>query len=222
VQIQGENQSLKWESTDELNLGIDFGFLNEKISGSFDYFTRKTRDILIQPPIAGAVGEGRVRWLNGASKSNKGWEFLLTYQNRAGQFNYSVSGNASHFRDRITELPAEVRTAYPGNVEKTIVGQSQLSVFGYRTDGLFQNQADVDKHAEQTGKGIGRIRYKDLNSDGTINALDQDWLGTVLPTLEYGLRIDLDYKNFDLSIFGSGVAGKTGVDPATILIHFSL
>lgn len=215
VQIQGENQGLKWESTDELNLGIDFGFLNEKISGSFDYFTRKTRDILIQPPIAGAVGEGRVRWLNGASKSNKGWEFLLTYQNRAGQLNYSVSGNASHFRDRITELPAEVRTAYPGNVEKTIVGQSQLSVFGYRTDGLFQNQSEVDKHATQTGKGIGRIRYKDLNGDGLINALDQDWLGTVLPTLEYGLRIDMDYKNFDLSIFGSGVAGKTGLDPAT-------
>jgi hypothetical protein len=112
-------------------------------------------------------------------------------------------------------LPAEVRTAYPGNVEKTIVGQSQLSVFGYKTNGLFQSQAEVDKSATQTGKGVGRIRYQDLNGDGVIDALDQDWLGTILPTLEYGLRLDLDYKNFDLSIFGSGVAGKTGLDPAT-------
>ncbi|MBD0376915.1 MAG: SusC/RagA family TonB-linked outer membrane protein, partial [Flavisolibacter sp.] len=214
VQIQGENQNLKWESTDELNIGLDFGFLGEKITGSFDYFTRETRDILIQPPIAGAIGEGRVRWLNGATKTNKGWEALLTYQNSAGALNYSISGNASHFKDRITQLPPEVRTAYPGNVDQTILGHSQLSVFGYVTDGIFQTQGEVDKHAAQTGKGIGRIRYKDLNNDGVINALDQTWLGTLLPSLEYGLRIDLDYRNFDLSIFGSGVAGKTGVDPA--------
>ncbi|MDQ4141506.1 MAG: SusC/RagA family TonB-linked outer membrane protein, partial [Bacteroidota bacterium] len=215
VQIQGENQNLKWESTDELNVGIDFGFLNEKISGSFDYFTRKTKDILIQPPIASAIGEGKIKWLNGATKSNKGWEVLLSYQNSTpGGLNYSISGNAAHFRDKITELPAEVRTAYPGNVEKTIIGQSQLAVFGYKTDGIFQNQAEVDAHATQTGKGVGRIRYVDLNGDGVINALDQDWLGTFLPSLEYGLRIDASYKNFDLSIFGSGVAGKTGLDPA--------
>ena len=215
IQVQGENQNLRWESTDELNVGIDFGFFNEKLSGSFDYFNRKTKDILIQPPIAGAVGEGRVKWLNGATKSNKGWEFLVTYQNSAGNLNYAISGNAASFTDKITFLPREVRTAYPGNIEKTIVGQSQTAVFGFITDGLFQNQGEVDKHSAQTGKGIGRIRYKDLNNDGVINALDQDWLGTLLPTLEYGLRIDLDYKNFDLSIFGSGVAGKTGLDPAT-------
>lgn len=221
VQIQGENQNLRWESTDELNVGIDFGFWNEKISGSFDYFTRETNDILIQPPVAGAVGEGRVKWLNGATKSNKGWELLLTYQNSAGRLHYSISGNASRFKDRITALPKEVRTAYPGNVEKTILGHSQLSVFGFRTDGIFQNQAEVDKHAAQTGKGIGRIRYKDLNNDGVINALDQDWLGTLLPSLEYGLRIDLEYNSFDLSIFGSGVAGKTGLDPAKTFNSFA-
>ncbi|MCU7548697.1 TonB-dependent receptor [Chitinophagaceae bacterium LB-8] len=214
VQVQGENQNLKWESTDELNVGVDFGLFNEKITGSFDYFTRKTKDILIQPPIAGAVGEGRVKWLNGASKNNKGWELLLGYNNKIGELNYSISGNAAHFKDRITELPEEVRTAYPGNVEKTIVGHSQLSVFGYKTDGIFKSQEEVDKHAAQTGKGIGRIKYVDLNGDNKIDALDQDWLGTLLPSLEYGFRIDLDYRNFDLSIFGSGVAGKTGFDPA--------
>jgi len=221
VQVQGENQNLKWESTEELNIGIDFGFLNEKITGSFDYFTRKTSDILIQPPIASAVGEGRVKWLNGATKTNKGWELLLTYQNStAGGLNYSFSANASHFLDKITYLPPEVRTAYPGNVEKTIIGQSQTSVFGYKTDGIFQSDAEVAKHANQTGKGIGRIRYKDLNNDGKIDALDQDWLGTLLPALEYGLKIDLSYKNFDLSIFGSGVAGKKGWDDGKFINSF--
>ncbi|KAA5541283.1 SusC/RagA family TonB-linked outer membrane protein [Adhaeribacter rhizoryzae] len=215
VQIQGENQSLKWESTNELNVGVDFGFLNEKLSGSFDYFTRRTEDILIQPPVASAVGEGRVKWLNGATKSNKGWEMLLTYQNTTpGGINYSITGNAAHFKDKITELPAEVRTAYPGSVEKSIIGQSQLAVFGYKTNGIFQNQAEVDAHAMQTGKDVGRIRYVDLNNDGVINASDRDWLGTLLPSMEYGLRVDVAYKNFDLSVFGSGVAGKTGFDPA--------
>jgi len=161
------------------------------------------------------VGEGRVKWLNGATKSNKGWEMLLTYQNTTpGGMTYSISGNAAHFRDKITELPAEVRTAYPGSVEKSIIGQSQLAVFGYKTNGIFQNQAEVDAHAAQTGKDVGRIRYVDLNNDGVINASDRDWLGTLLPSLEYGLRIDVAYKNFDLSVFGSGVAGKTGFDPA--------
>src|SRR5688572_17059322 len=140
---------------------------------------------------------------------------LLTYQNTTpGGMNYSITGNAAHFRDKITELPAEVRTAYPGSVEKSIIGQSQLAVFGYRTNGIFQNQGEVDAHAVQTGKDVGRIRYADINNDGVINASDRDWLGTLLPSLEYGLRIDLAYKNFDLSVFGSGVAGKTGFDPA--------
>ena len=213
VQVQGENQNLKWESTEELNVGLDFGFLNDKLVGSFDYFTRNTKDILIQPPIASAVGEGKVKWLNGATKSNKGWEFILSYQNTAGGLTYGITGNASHFRDRITALPPEVRTGYPGNAQQSILGQSQLSFFGYVTDGLFQNQGEVDAHVTQTGKGVGRIRYRDLNGDGRIDALDRTWLGTQLPRLEYGLQLNLGYKNFDLSIFGGGVAGKKGNDP---------
>ncbi len=214
VQIQGENQNLKWESTDEINLGIDFGFLNEKISGSFDYFGRKTKDILIQPPVAAQVGEGKVKWLNGASMDNRGWEFNLNYNDKIGKLTYNVSINGSHFRDKITKLPEDVRAAYPGNSEQTILGHSALSIFGYQTDGIFKSQDEVTNSPSQTGKGIGRIRYKDLNGDNVINSLDQTWLGTYLPSLEYGLKIDLSYENFDFSLFGSGVAGKTGYDPA--------
>ena len=174
VSVQAENLGLKWETTEEVNLGVDFSFIDGKLSGSFDYFTRETTDILIQPPIAAAVGEGKVKWVNGATKRNKGFELVLQYRDQAGDFTYNVTGNLARFRDKITALPEEVRSAYPGNVEKTILGHSQLSLFGYRTDGLFQNQSEVDAHANQVGKGIGRIRYRDLNSDGEINALDED------------------------------------------------
>ena len=217
VSVQAPNAGLKWEQTSEINVGVDFSFVDDKIFGSFDYFTRETTDILIQPPVAAAVGEGQLRWVNGATKENKGFEIVLGYRNQSGAFTYSVNANLASFQDKITELPEEVRTAYPGNQEKTIVGHSQLSLFGYRSDGLFQNQAEVNAHATQVGKGIGRIRYKDLNGDGNIDALDQDWLGTVLPKFEYGIRIDLGYKNFDLSIFGSGISGRSGVDPYNAL-----
>jgi len=74
----------------------------------------------------------------------------------------------------------------------------------------------VDKAPTQIGAGPGRIRYVDVNGDGKIDALDQDWIGTTLPKLEYGLRIDLNYKRFDLSLFGSGVAGRKGFDVYTV------
>ncbi len=209
VSVQAGNPNLKWESTEEVNIGLDYGFLNEKIYGSFDYFSRTTSDILIRPPVASAVGEGRQKWINGATKENKGFEFVLGYRNQTKSgITYNINGNLASFRDKITELPAEVRTAYPGSPKKTIIGHSELSIFGYKTEGLFQSQAEVAAHATQIGAGPGRIRYVDLNKDGVINADDRDWLGTLLPKFEYGIRIDLGYKNFDFSMFGSGVSGR--------------
>ncbi|MEX0609512.1 MAG: TonB-dependent receptor [Balneolaceae bacterium] len=210
---QGANNILQWENTEELNVGVDFGFLQNKLTGSFDYFTRETTGILIRPPVAAILGEGQSTWYNGASAQNKGFELVLGYNNSINDLSYSVNTNISRFLDEITELPEQVRTNYAGNEEKDILGRSQTAIFGYKTDGLFQTQEEVDAHAHQPGKGLGRIRYVDLNDDGVIDALDQDWLGNSVPEFEYGIRINLGYKNFDLSLFGSGVAGKTGYDP---------
>lgn len=217
VQIQAANSALKWEQTEEVNAGIDFTILKNKIYGSFDYFTRNTTGILITPPVASALGEGQTRPVNGASKSNKGWELVIGYQGeRRGDFRYDVKLNFAHFRDKITELPENVRPAYPGNLDNTIIGHSQFDIFGYKTNGLFQSQEEVDKAPTQIGAGPGRIRYVDINSDGVINDLDRTWIGTTLPALEYGLRIDLTYKKFDLSLFASGVAGREGFDVYTL------
>jgi hypothetical protein len=112
------------------------------------------------------------------------------------------------FLDKVTYLPANVVRAYPGNVEKTIIGHSLSAQFGYVTDGIFQNQQEVDKAAAQPGKGVGRIRYKDLNNDGVINVLDQDWLGNALPDFEYGFSSYLSYKQFKFSFFLQGVQGS--------------
>jgi len=217
VQTQAANSALKWETTDEINGGIDFAFKNNRIFGSFDYFSRNTTGILITPPVASALGEGQSKAVNGASKSNKGWEFVLGYRGKnEGKLKYNVTANFAHFRDQITDLPENVRPAYAGNLINTIIGHSQFDIFGYKTNGLFQSQSEVDAAPKQIGAGPGRIRYVDTNGDGKIDDLDRTWIGTTLPALEYGLRVDLTYKNFDFSIFGSGVAGRTGFDVYTL------
>lgn len=212
VALQQGNDNLKWETTDEINLGLDFGIMKDHITGSFDYFTRKTKDILIKPPYNAVIGEGGSRWVNGATARNQGFEITLSYQNTAGAFTYNIYGNVTHFMDKITSLPESVIRSYPGNVEQTILGHSQRAIFGFVTDGLFQNQEEVNAHAAQPGKGVGRIRYKDLNGDGKIDALDQTWLGTTLPKAELGLGFDVGYKNFTLSVFFQGVVGKKTYD----------
>ncbi len=216
VQTQAGNPDLKWESTGEVNAGLDFTILDSKVFGSFDYFSRKTTGILITPPVASALGEGQSRPVNGATKTNKGWELVVGYRGeKTRDFSYTVQANFSHFRDRITVLPEEVRPAYPGNLVNTIIGHSQFDIFGYKTMGLFQSQDEVDKAPTQIGAAPGRIRYVDINGDNKIDDLDRTWIGTTLPKLEYGLRIDLNYKRFDLSLFGSGVAGRKGFDVYT-------
>jgi TonB-dependent starch-binding outer membrane protein SusC len=217
VQTQAANSGLKWETTDEINAGIDFTVFHKRIYGSFDYFSRKTTGILITPPVASALGEGQSKAVNGAAKNNKGWELSIGYQGeKIGNLGYDVKLNFAHFRDKITELPENVRPAYAGNLVNTIIGHSQFDIFGYKTNGLFQSQAEVNAAPTQIGAGPGRIRYVDINNDRVINDLDRTWIGTTLPALEYGLRVDLTYKKFDLSLFGSGVAGRKGFDVYTL------
>ena len=205
---QTGNSALKWETTEEINVGIDYGFNDEKIFGSFDYFTRETKDILIKPPSPAAAGEGAERYENGATIENAGFEFTLGLRGDAGGFSYNITGLISAAEDKITYLPDAVVKAYAGNVEQTIIGRSQTSIFGYESDGIFQNQSEVDGHAEQIGKGVGRVKYVDRNGDGKVDSYDQTWLGTTLPIAEYGINVELRYNDFTLTSFMSGIHGQ--------------
>ena len=203
------NSNLKWETLTQTNYGIDFGFFNYKLTGSVDYFIKNTSDILVQPPYLGVVGEGGGRWVNGASMQNKGIEIQLGYQNRIGGLTYNLSGNLFTYRNKVISLPGEVVNAYGGNgTDVNILGRSVNSIYGYVTDGIFQNQPEIDAAGQQIGKGIGRLRYKDLNGDGKIDAVDRTWIGLSDPKFNYGFNASLSYKGFDVAFFFQGVQGN--------------
>jgi TonB-linked SusC/RagA family outer membrane protein len=221
--FQRANPSLKWETTTQTNVGVDFGLLQNKLSGSVDYFVKKSEDILVNLPFLAVVGEGGDKFVNGASIENKGWEFVLGYQNELPNgLTYSISGNLSTYRNKLTYLPDEVINAYGGNGQDiTRLGHSINAVYGYVADGLFQNEADVTSHATQTGAAPGRIRYQDLNGDGKVDNFDQTWITEGVPDFNYGLNLGAGFKGFDLQIFFQGVQGLDAYNNAKFRTDFS-
>jgi hypothetical protein len=189
---------------------MDFGLFNNRLTGSVDYFIKNTSDILISPGYLAVVGEGGNYWFNGASMQNKGYEVLLSYNGALSKsVSFSVTGNLSSYKSKVTSLPEQVLTSYPGNgTDKTILGHSSSAVFGYVAQGLFTTEKEVEESADQVGKGLGRIRYKDLNNDGVIDDKDRDFIADGNPKFLYGLNVELNWKNFDFSFFLQGVQGN--------------
>lgn len=204
------NNKIKWETTTQTNVGIDFGFFNQSLFGSLEGYFKETSDILISPPYLAAIGEGGSQWVNGASMENKGLELTLGYRGKTSfGLSYELTGNISGYRNKVTKLPASVVNNYGGNgTTDNILGKPLGSFYGYVADGLFQTQAEVDNSPSQTGKGLGRIRYKDLNGDGVIDERDRTWIGNPNPDFQYGLNIDLEWRNFDFTAFFQGVYGN--------------
>lgn len=204
------NDDIKWETTTQTNVGLDFAFLKQTLYGSFDWFYKQTKDILVLMDGIGAMGEGSVQWVNAGAMDNMGVELSLGYRNQtADGFKYDISANLSSYRNTITKLPETIaaKGTFGGNGVKSVVGHAMGSQVGYVADGIFKSQEEVDNHAVQEGADVGRIRYRDLNNDGFITEADQDWIYSPVPDLMYGANFYFEYKGFDLTVFFQGVAG---------------
>lgn len=219
--VQIGNPDLKWEQDKQTDIGIDFGVFNQALSGSLDYYHKFIDGLLYRPPYIGALGEGAYEWYNGASMVDNGFELQLSYNSDAARaFKYSLTGSLAYNRNRVTSVPNTVLYTYGGSALKgdDIVGHPFNSYYGFITDGLFTSQDEVDNSPVQPGKGLGRIRYKDLSGpdgkpDGTIDYnYDQTWIGSSDPKFEFGVGFNASYKNFDFSMFWQGVAGTTVLD----------
>ena len=203
------NDNLKWETTTQTNLGFDFGLFQNSLYGSFEWYYKKTKDILVFMPGIAAMGEGADQWINAGEMKNTGIEFNIGYRGKIGKLSYDITGNLGTYRNEITKLPETLAAngQFGGNGVKSVVGHPMGAQVGYIYDGIFKSQEEIDNHAVQNGAGLGRMRWKDLNSDGVINELDQDWIYSPVPSFTWGINVYLQYKNFDFTMFWQGVQG---------------
>lgn len=215
------NPNLKWETSKQTNVGLDFGLFNQRLTGSIDYYRKATNGMLFQPPYLGTLGEGAYEWYNAANMTDKGVELEVTYQSNPNKaFQWSISANISHDQNRVTSVPVNVMYGYGGSQLKgdSIDGHAWNSWYGFIADGLFKTQKEVDNSPGQVGKGLGRIRYADISGpkgkpDDTVDYdYDQTWLGNPNPKVTFGISFNASWKNFDFYMFWQGVAGLTVYD----------
>ncbi len=209
------NPDLKWESTRETNLGFDFAGFNNKVTASFDWYRKKTTDMLLQVPLVGLTGITDAPFVNGGSVLNKGVEIQVGYDKRATSgLNYNISANVAFNKNKVLEL-SNTGTAiqqfisFVGLINSTQIGAPIASFYGWQTDGIFQTPDEVTKHAFQSnGTAPGDWRFRDLDGNDTINAKDQTIIGNPWPKATFGLTGGLSLKNFDFKLQLQGTYGN--------------
>ena len=216
------NPDLRWEETRQTNIGFDASLFHG-LNVTFDWFNKKTLGILTNPRIPGYVGAISNPAANVADMENTGVELELGYRKKLGKFDVNVNGNVSHYKNKVTYLGDNIlfsttsqqsfqSSAYP--ITRSVLGMPFNTFFGFQTLGIFQSQAEVDAYVGKNGTKIqpnakpGDFKWADLDTNGIINDLDRKVLGNPIPTITYGLTINVVYKGFDLTIFGQGAAGN--------------
>jgi len=214
------NPDLKWETTRQTDFGLDLAFLNGALRATIDYFDRKTSDMLLQLPLPTSLGLTNYPWMNAGSISNKGFEFTLGYDGTAGKdFAYHVSGNLSTYRNNVESLGSGKNIPGTGThlnyftYTMTEVGQPIGYYYGYKTDGVFQTQQEVDSYVNNGTKIMpsaqaGDLRFVDINSDGKLDDEDRTMVGNPHPDFTFGLTLGAEYKNFDFTAFFQGSVGN--------------
>jgi TonB-dependent starch-binding outer membrane protein SusC len=212
------NPDLKWEVTTQTNVGIDLSLFNRSLSLTLDYYIKNTDDVLVQLPIATTSGIRRNNgpFVNAGSLQNKGFELAVNYQNTAigGELQYSLSGNISTNKNRVTSLNAgqpiiaQLNSGKQSSFTITQEGGEIGAFYGYVMEGIIKDADDLAKHATQDGSAPGDVKFKDLDGNGVINALDQTVIGSPSPDFTYGFNASLNFKHFDLVAFFFGKQGQ--------------
>ncbi|GAA6766731.1 TonB-dependent receptor [Flavobacterium sp. CGRL1] len=216
------NLDLKWETSEQIDLGFDARFLNNALNLNVDFYKKTNKDWLILAPILATAGAD-APFINGGDVVNKGVEVSLSYQNKIGDFNYSVSANGAYNKNTVGQIPAEggiihglPNELYDNSSEfyRAQNGYPLGYFWGYKTGGVFQNQAQIDNYKSANGVVLqpnaapGDIIYVNTNGDDKIDATDKTSIGNPNPDFTYGFSISANYKAFDFSLMANGVAGN--------------
>jgi TonB-linked SusC/RagA family outer membrane protein len=202
-----KNEDIKWETVEDVNFGVDFAVLNSRLSGSVEYYIKNTKDMLFSKPYpfySGYPSDANI-WSNVGSMQSKGFEFLVDYKDRAGDFRYNATLTFTTFDVTATALADGAKVVY-GNSERTRTeeGAEPGYYYGYVADGIFQNKTELNAHTSEKGEFLqanaraGDIRFKDANGDGVLNSDDRTKIGSPWADFTAGLNINLAYKGIDL------------------------
>ena len=211
VRSRLSNPDLRWEKTQQLDLGVDVGLVKDRISLTVDYFRKNTSDLLYNVSVPRTTGFNSAL-VNIGSLENKGFEIALNTVNLEGAFRWTTSLNFSAIKNKIIDLGG-TDNVISGNVVGTAtgllrVGQPIGLFYGYQRDGIFQTNDEISVSAQSTTAQPGDVRYKDLNGDKIIDANDRTVLGNAQPDFFGGMTNNFSYKGFELNVFINGVSGN--------------
>ncbi len=200
------NPELKWETTQQHNIGLDLQFFGGALNLSADYYIKKTKDMLTIPPALDVAGENAAIWLNTGDMKNNGWELALSYMSpQYGDFSWNGSINLSQYKNELVTLNS--RQKFIGGDTRLIPGEAMGVYYGYVCDGIFQNATEVANHATQPGAAPGRLIYRDLDRNGIIDDNDRCIIGDPNPEMSMGINLAFKYKAFTLDMFFAGDFG---------------
>ncbi len=221
IQSNVPNPNVKWETVEDYDLGLDFGFFSNKLTATFDVFRRNTTDMLMFQAIPGHAGYGyNSPVTNIGSMKTNGLDFTVGYAEARGAFTYGLSVNATRAVSKIDKL-ANGQALYSGNTpifgrpSKTEEGGYVGAFYGYQTNGIFQTADEVANYKSASGTVIqpsavaGDFKFADLNGDGVINADDQKFIGNPTPAMTFGVNLNMGYHGFDLQ---ASLVGSLGND----------
>jgi len=213
------NPDAKWETNITTDIGFEAGLLQNKIGIKFDWYQKKTQDLLYNPELPGTAGAADAPYVNIAGMTNTGLDMDFSYKNKWGDFGFDGSIVMTTYKNNIDKIAEGVKFFDAGNQTNTAnringvpsrneVGHPMSSFFGYKVIGLFQTAAEVSEAPKQTGAEPGFFRFQDTNNDGTITPEDRQYIGDPNPKFTYGLNLAFTYKNWDLTAFIYGSQGN--------------
>ncbi|WP_289127722.1 TonB-dependent receptor [uncultured Bacteroides sp.] len=208
------NPYIHWEEVAQTNIGFDASLFNSRVMFSFDAYLKETRDMLVKAsiPITSGFEDTTTTYTNAGKVRNQGIEMSLHTINLTGELGWETNLTATYNKNKIKDLNSDV-PYYINQINNSYITMLAkdypINVFyGYVTDGIFQNQSEVNAHAVQPGAEPGDIRFRDLNNDGVINDNDRTVIGNPNPSWLFSMNNSLSYKGFELSVFLQGIAGN--------------
>lgn len=216
------NQSVKWETSEQLNIGFDAYMLRNRLGINADFYTKKTKDWLVVAPILATAGAG-APYINGGDVKNTGIELGLTWRDNIGQVNYNIGVNGSYDKNKVGNIPTDDGIIHGltgmlyDNSEEFYRAQNGYAIgyfWGYKTAGVFQSEEDIEAW-KAAGNGIlqadvkpGDVKYVDRDKNGKIDATDKTDLGNGMPDFSFGFNLGFEYKGFDFNLNANGVMGN--------------